>query len=100
MPGIGEDDDKGRYKYRLTESALILMHADSKVHGANMGPIWGRQDPGGPHVSPMNFAIVAWIRTYISVKYILPTDFINIHVWVIPCYTKLNVIDYHCPKLI
>ena len=22
---------------------------DSKVHGANMGPIWGRQDPGGPH---------------------------------------------------
>ena len=30
---------------------------DSKVHGANMGPIWGRQDPGGPHVCPMNFAI-------------------------------------------
>ena len=25
---------------------------DSKVHGANMGPIWGQQDPGGPHVSP------------------------------------------------
>ena len=31
--------------------------SDSKVHGANMGPIWGRQDPGGPHVGPMNFAI-------------------------------------------
>ena len=30
---------------------------DSKVHGANMGPIWGRQGPGGPHVGPMNFAI-------------------------------------------
>ena len=30
---------------------------DSKVHGGNMGPIWGRQDPGGPHVVPMNFAI-------------------------------------------
>ena len=30
---------------------------DSKVHGANMGPSWGRQDPGGPHVGPMNFAI-------------------------------------------
>ena len=27
---------------------------DSKVHGANMGPTWGRQDPGGPHVGPMN----------------------------------------------
>ena len=30
---------------------------DSKFHVANMGPIWGRQDPGGPHVGPMNFAI-------------------------------------------
>ena len=30
---------------------------DSKVHGVNMEPIWGRQDPGGPHVGPMNFAI-------------------------------------------
>ena len=32
---------------------------DSKVHGANMGPIWGQQDPGGPHDDPMNFAI--WV---------------------------------------
>ena len=30
---------------------------NSKVHGANMGSIWGRQDPGGPHVGPMNVAI-------------------------------------------
>ena len=30
---------------------------DTKVHGANMGPIWGRQDPGGPHVGPMDFLI-------------------------------------------
>ena len=30
---------------------------DNKVHGANMGPIWGWQNPGGPHVGPMNFAI-------------------------------------------
>ena len=28
---------------------------DNKDHGANMGPI--RQDPGGPHVGRMNFAI-------------------------------------------
>ena len=30
---------------------------DSKVHVANTGPTWGRQDPGGPHVGYMNFAI-------------------------------------------
>ena len=35
----------------------VHLDQDSKVHGANMGPIWGRQDPGGPHVGPMNFAI-------------------------------------------
>ena len=34
---------------------------DSKVRGANMGPIWGRQDPGGPPVGPMHFAIWAAI---------------------------------------
>ena len=26
-----------------------------------MGPVWGRQDPGGPHVDPMNLAI--WVDT-------------------------------------
>ena len=34
-----------------------VNYPDSKVYGANMGPTWGRQDPGGPHVVPMNFAI-------------------------------------------
>ena len=33
----------------------------SRVHGANMGPIWGRQDPGGPHDGPMNLAI--WVAS-------------------------------------
>ena len=32
---------------------------DSKFHGANMGPIWGRQVPGGPHAGPMKFVI--WV---------------------------------------
>ena len=36
------------------------MHPNNKVRGANMGPIWGQQDPGGPHVGPMNLAIWAW----------------------------------------
>ena len=37
----------------------IELVPNSKVHGANMGPTWGRQDPGGTHVGPMNFAIMA-----------------------------------------
>ena len=35
-------------------------YPDNKVHGANMGPIWGREVPHGPHVGPMNFAIWVW----------------------------------------
>ena len=27
---------------------------DIKVYGANMGPTWGRQEPGGPHVGPIS----------------------------------------------
>ena len=38
---------------------IALVYPDSKVHGANMGPIWDRQDPDGSHVGPMNFAI--WV---------------------------------------
>ena len=46
----------------VSEMNVVLSseaYPDSKVHGTNMGPIWGRQDPGGPHVGPMKFAI--WV---------------------------------------
>ena len=44
--------------YNSTALYLLLCDIpDSKVHRANMGSIWGRQDPGGTHVGPMNFAI-------------------------------------------
>ena len=42
----------------------MSAYPDSKVHGANMGPIWGQQDSGGPHVGPMNFAI--WVVSQIT----------------------------------
>ena len=43
---------------------MVSSSGDSKVHGDNMGPNWGRQDPGGPHVGPWTllsgaFCIVA-----------------------------------------
>ena len=38
--------------------AISDQYPVSKVHGANMGQIWDRQDPGGPHFGPMNFAIL------------------------------------------
>ena len=38
---------------------IALVYPISKVRGTNMDPIWSRQDPGGPHVGPINFAI--WV---------------------------------------
>ena len=35
----------------------VFSIPDSKVHGANMGPIWVLSTPDGPHVGPMNLAI-------------------------------------------
>ena len=56
--------------YSETWSSLFIF-IDSKVHGANMGPIWGRQDPGGPHVDPMNFAIWVSLPSAITLSHYL-----------------------------
>ena len=34
-----------------------------------MGPIWGRQDPDGPHAVPMNFALWEGNLKYIPTKH-------------------------------
>ena len=43
----------------------MKIHPDSKVHGANMGPIWVLLDPDGPHIGPLNLAIRADIRVLV-----------------------------------
>ena len=53
-------------------SVLIFTnrYPDSKFHGANLWPIWGRQDPGGPQVDPMNFAIWVVFREHrLTIEY-------------------------------
>ena len=40
---------KGPHRmWQYTTISFGYNYPDSKVHGTNMGPIWGRQDPGGP----------------------------------------------------
>ena len=46
--------------WRTLRFFVMLFYLDipeSKVYWAKMGPIGGRQDPGGPHVGPTNLAI-------------------------------------------
>ena len=50
---------------------------DSKVHGAIVGPIWGRQDPGGTNVRPMNFAICGILYISIPNNYIFTFEYIT-----------------------
>ena len=74
----------------------------SKVHGANTGPIWGRQDLDRSHVGPMNFAIrefnpnlfkysnVWYIKTFLKIKnkiqlYMYMYENIKSHVLIIHC---------------
>ena len=50
-----------------SEDLIKIRYPDSKVCGDNIGPICGRQDPGGPRVGPMNFAI--WVCMYFRLPY-------------------------------
>ena len=45
-----------------------------------MGPIWDRQDPGGPHVGPMKFVTwaIAWINVDLTQS--LMNDYVTIYV--------------------
>ena len=49
---------------KASTTLVLAKYSDSKVHGANTGPIRGRHDPGGPQVGPMNFAI--WVLSEYS----------------------------------
>ena len=61
----------GKTEQETIMHVTAIIHCgypDSKVHGANMGPTWDRQDPDGPHVGPMNLAIWAVAIVPVSVR--------------------------------
>ena len=49
-------------KAGILKIMLWNIYPGSKVHGANVGPIWDWQDRGGPYVGPLNFAI--WVLLF------------------------------------
>ena len=64
---------------------------DSKVHGANMGPIWGQQDPGWPHDGPMNFVIWEISVQNIYINVLTEVPYLNIMI-LIYSITQSNTI--------
>ena len=51
-----------KFRYRTKSAGNV---PDSKVHGANMAPTWVLSAPDGPHVGPMNLAIMDTTGTVI-----------------------------------
>ena len=81
---------------------MVSLHRNthSKVHGANMGPIWGRQDPGGPNVGPMNCYLgrPCFAGSSIIVHVLTNTKSmanLNIHLW--RHYIRIAITNFiHC----
>ena len=63
------------------------INPDSKVHEAYMGPTWGRQDPGEPHVGSVNLAI------RVCIPYLIANQQFKKHL----CHTS-GVVRYKRPK--
>ena len=75
------------------------INPNSKVHGANMVPIWGWQDPGGPHVGPMNFANWEVFDTKYFPQFISKSWYLRKHLtvrWNILCYLKIHCLLVIC----
>ena len=64
---------------------------ESKVYGATMGPTWGRQDPGGPHVGPMNLVIwdIPGLLSHIRMLFYVLSAY-NPHVDIYVCVCNLT----------
>ena len=73
---------------------LTTNSHDSKVHEANMGPIWDQQDPGGPYVGLRNFAI--WK------EYNLISRYIERLFWLLPtvCYNLVYIWNHAVRSLV
>ena len=57
--GAGWGLGAGMFQYKHDKHAVLQVHPDSKIHGANTGPTWALSAPGGPRVVPTNLAIRA-----------------------------------------
>ena len=83
-----KDDAHHNVSYQCRAELYTLIARFMGQHG----PIWGRQDPGGPHVGPMNIAI------WVSMLY-LPeqsVEFATYHIFpgTSRCMGTLNVTYY------
>ena len=82
---------------------IITWHTwhHGKVHGANMGHIWGQQDSGGPHVGPMNLLSGTTCQLW-TLLHNLCTDATLISPFISVGWlgAKLNIVLWHTQVLV
>ena len=61
---------------------------------ANMGPIWGRQGPGGPHVGPINFAIWRPLTPIFFLMCVLTMLRLPVSIWILKRYLVPDMHKY------
>ena len=61
-----------RWMVLIFERCQGTTDPDSKIRGANMGPIWVLSAPDGPHVGPMNLAIRGWSCVWVKMTCSVP----------------------------
>ena len=75
-------------------SCALHTTPDSKVHGANMGLIWGRQDPGGPHeLCHLGRDLNGWTKLWEIISHsIVFSNYVlqNLHVMSYTCHFEAN----------
>ena len=90
-------DIQGRdwYCCQLYHPVHIFQYfPDSKVHRANKGPIFGRQDPGGPHIGHMNLVIWVIKPSFNDCCDVLQVSYLSKWSIILP-HTQLNPTGFH-----
>ena len=87
LKNMDDNHDKTIHNKHSSAYVCYILSLIARLMGATMGPIWGRQDPGEPHVGPMNFAIwdtfnFYWFYAYFTTLTKLLMGFIRI-LWII-----------------
>ena len=69
--------NSGKTNYWYNGPRVLGIFPDSKVHGANMGPVWILSASDGPHYNPMNLAIREALTDLYNMPYVEDSTLIS-----------------------
>ena len=73
-----------------------MMSPDCKIHGTNVGPTWGRQDPDGPHVGPMNFVLWGQYAAELDNSLVFRRCSCNLKLITFKLISRMDILNVSC----